>query len=167
MRYAQIRKMDISNGEGVGVSLFVQGCHFHCPGCHNPEQWSFSGGKEYTINTESRILELIEPEYITRFSILGGEPLEKCNWLDLAALITAIKSKKPSIKIWLYTGYELDNLASNNNPLLQTILLNVDYIVDGQFVQEEKDITLQFRGSGNQNIYHRSFDSFIKDENFK
>ena len=159
MRYAQIRKMDISNGLGVGVSLFVQGCHFHCKDCFNPETWDFNGGKEYTQETEETILKLIEPEYITRFSILGGEPLEPRNLLDLAELIVDIKIIKPDIKIWLYTGYEYEWLRFESATsiledryLLQIILKNIDVLVDGQFQEDKKDLTYPFAGSTNQRV---------------
>lgn len=159
MRYAQIRKMDISNGLGVGVSLFVQGCHFHCKDCFNPETWDFDGGEEYTEETEQTILKLIEPEYITRFSILGGEPLEPRNLLDLAELIVDIKIIKPDIKIWLYTGYEYEWLKFESATsiledryLLQIILKNIDVLVDGQFQEDKKDLTYPFAGSTNQRV---------------
>ena len=159
MRYAQIRKMDISNGLGVGVSLFVQGCHFHCKDCFNPETWDFDGGEEYTEETEETILKLIEPEYITRFSILGGEPLEPRNLLDLAELIVDIKIIKPDIKIWLYTGYEYEWLKFESDTsiledryLLQIILKNIDVLVDGQFQEDKKDLTYPFAGSTNQRV---------------
>ena len=159
MRYAQIRKMDISNGLGVGSSLFVQGCHFHCKNCFNPETWDFNGGKEYTEETQQTILKLIEPKYITRFSILGGEPLELRNLLDLAELVVDIKIIKPDIKIWLYTGYEYEWLefesvtsSSRSCDLLQMILNNIDVLVDGQFQEDKKDLTYPFAGSTNQRV---------------
>ena len=159
MRYAQIRKMDISNGVGVGVSLFVQGCHFHCKGCFNPETWDFDGGKKFTEETKETILKLLEPEYIKRFSVLGGEPLESQNWLDLADLLVDIKIQYPNIKIWLYTGYKYEwlnfesvTLASESRYYLQIILKNVDVLVDGQFQEDKKDLTYPFAGSTNQRV---------------
>ena len=161
MRYAQIRKMDISNGLGVGVSLFVQGCHFHCKGCFNSETWDFNGGKEYTQETIETILKLIEPDYITRFSALGGEPLEKCNWQDLGNLIIKIKQQKPDIKIWIYTGYTYEYLTKlypghiggpAPDMYLGIILNNIDVLVDGQFQEDKKDLTYPFAGSTNQRV---------------
>lgn len=159
MRIANIRSMDISNGLGMGVSLFIQGCHFHCKNCFNPETWDFNGGKEYTEETQQTILKLIEPEYITRFSILGGEPLELRNLLDLAELIVNIKIVKPDIKIWLYTGYEYEWLEFESitstleyRYLLQIILNNIDVLVDGQFQEDKKDLTYPFAGSTNQRV---------------
>lgn len=166
MRYAQIRKMDISNGLGVGASLFIQGCHFHCKNCFNPETWDFNGGKEYTQETKETILKLIEPEYITRFSILGGEPLEPQNSFHLAELINLIKRKRPGIKIWVYTGYTIENLYSrcystigedseatpSQCRYLRYILNSIDVLVDGQFQEDKKDLTYPFAGSTNQRV---------------
>lgn len=166
MQYAQIRKMDISNGLGVGASLFVQGCHFHCKNCFNPETWDFNGGKEYTQETKETILKLIEPEYITRFSILGGEPLEPQNSFRLAELINLIKRKRPDIKIWVYTGYTIENLYSrcyctigedseatpSQCRYLRYILNSIDVLVDGQFQEDKKDLTYPFAGSTNQRV---------------
>lgn len=160
MRFAQIREMDISNGPGIGVSLFVQGCHFHCKNCFNPETWDFNGGKKFTEETEDTILALIKPEYIERFSILGGEPLEDRNLLDLANLIVNIRIEKPEIKIWLYTGftYEWLNFISvtsasrNERDFLQIILKEIDVLVDGQFQENKKDLTYPFAGSTNQRV---------------
>ena len=152
MRYAQIRKMDISNGLGVGASLFIQGCHFHCKNCFNPETWDFECGKEYTKETQQTLLKLIEPEYITRFSILGGEPLEPQNHFELAKLINLIKQKRPDIKIWIYTGYIYENLVNQKSIYLEYILSNIDVLVDGQFQEDKKDLTYPFAGSTNQRV---------------
>lgn len=157
MRYAQIRKMDISNGEGVGVSIFIQGCHFHCKNCHNPEQWSFNGGHEFTDETQHLILELLNKPYMSRFAVLGGEPLEDCNLYQLACLISSVKiNYHNDIKIWVYTGWTYEELQEREKEkvtkYLTFILDNIDYLVDGPFIQEEKDIALEFRGSSNQRI---------------
>lgn len=167
MRYARIRKMDISNGLGVGVSLFVQGCHFHCPECFNKETWDFNGGQEYTKKTTETILELLDQPQITRFSILGGEPLEPCNLYPLSIVINAIKKEKPDIKIWLYTGYTYENLLvrkeRENINYLTFILNNIDVLVDGQFIQEKKDISYKYAGSTNQRVIdlNKTIDSNI------
>ena len=152
MRIANIRSMDISNGIGIGVSLFTQGCHFHCKNCFQPETWDFSGGKEYTKETQRTILKLIEPEYITRFSILGGEPLEPQNHFELAKLIKLIKQKRPDVKIWIYTGYTYENLVNKESTCLKYILDNIDVLVDGQFQEDKKDLTYPFAGSTNQRL---------------
>lgn len=152
MRYNVIRSLDISNGSGVGTALFVQGCPFRCHGCFNPETWNFKGGKEYTKEVRDNILKVIEPSYIERFSILGGEPLVPQNHFEIACLIESIKAKRPDIKIWIYTGYTLEELLNNPGSYLTYILRNIDVLVDGQFIQEQKDITLPFCGSRNQRV---------------
>lgn len=152
MRYAQLRKMDISNGLGVGVALFVQGCHFHCKNCFNPETWDFNGGKELTAEVVDTILNLIEPEYIMRFSVLGGEALEPQNFFELAKLIHLVKWKKPSIKIWVYTGFVYEDLLRQDDLYLEYILDNIDVLVDGPFQEDKKDLTYPFAGSTNQRV---------------
>lgn len=174
MRYAQIRRMDISNGEGIGVSLFTQGCPIHCKGCHNKELWNFNGGYNYTQQEEKLTLKLINKEYISRFSLLGGEVLLKENMSELSTLCLKIKSHWPQKKIWLWSGYlweEIYDLAYGNaiqigiktkgkqtgwtledKANLQIILENIDVLVDGPFIQEKKDLTLKWRGSSNQRV---------------
>ena len=107
MRYASIRDLDVTNGEGVGVSLFVQGCPFHCYNCFNPDTWDFNGGKEWTYEIKQQFLSLIDRPYITRVSILGGEPTAKQNFYRVYELIKEIKERFPSKDIWLYTGNKL------------------------------------------------------------
>ena len=126
--------------------------HFHCKNCFNPETWDFNGGKEFTQDTVDSILKLIEPEYITRFSILGGEPLESQNHFELAKLINLIKQKRPDIKIWVYTGYTYENLVGKESTYLEYILNNIDVLVDGQFQEGKKDLTYPFAGSTNQRV---------------
>lgn len=154
MRYFLIRKMSISNGIGLGVDLFAAGCHFHCPYCFNKETWDFNGGKPWTEKIESQFIDLLDQPGISRVSILGGEPLEKCNLFDLSKLISNIKKTHPNIKIWVYTGWTYEELLKRikktNLRYLQYILENIDVLVDGQFVEEEKDLSYQFAGSRNQ-----------------
>lgn len=161
MRYAQIRSMDISNGEGVGVSLFVQGCHFHCKNCFNQDTWDFSGGKEWNREIEDEFMKLVSRPYIKRVSLLGGEPLADENVLDIMRLINRIKTECPDKKIWCYTGYTWEQIFPIVNPYLnltqaemtrQNVVKNCDILVDGRFVEEEKDLSLEFRGSKNQKI---------------
>lgn len=161
MRYASIRKLDISNGEGTGVSLFVQGCHFHCKNCFNKETWDFNGGNEWNDEKEQEFLSLVNRPYIKRVSILGGEPLEKENVLDVHILLEKIKTLFPEKKIWLYSGFTFSSII---NPIVYhsektfyekeryDILDFVDVFVDGQYVDELHDINLEFRGSSNQRI---------------
>ena len=105
MRYSSINTCECTNGLGWGVSLFTQGCPIHCKGCFNPETWSFEGGKEFTCLQESKIYKALKPQHITRFSILGGEPLVSDNLSQLNSLLISIKSNYPDIKIWVWTGY--------------------------------------------------------------
>lgn len=163
MRYAQIRSMDISNGEGVGVSLFVQGCPFHCKNCFNSETWDFNGGKELTEKTKNKFMELIDRPYIRRISILGGEPLAEQNLDEVLSLIKEIRISFPEKTIWLYTGYELSEIIKQEQyekvsgiPSVWSkrwkIISNIDVLVDGEYIDEQKDLTLKWRGSKNQHV---------------
>lgn len=199
MRYAQIRSMDISNGEGVGVSLFVQGCDKHCFNCFNSETWDFNGGKEWTEETKNKFMELIDRPYIRRISILGGEPLAEQNLDDILSLIKEIREKYPISQnpnsenigksrvledensneirisfpektIWLYTGFrwnyimnyqpvETDDFdyieESYNDGLMEKrkqIISLCNIVVDGEYIDEQKDLTLAYRGSKNQHV---------------
>lgn len=168
MRYAQIRSMDISNGEGVGVSLFVQGCPFHCKNCFNSETWDFNGGKEWTEETKNKFMELIDRPYIKRVSFLGGECLAEQNLDEVLKLIYEIRISFPEKTIWLYTGFEWNDIMCSFAGLQadcvaldkkdievfekrRKIISNVDVLVDGEYIDEQKDLTLKWRGSKNQN----------------
>lgn len=157
MRYFQIRSMDISNGIGIGASVFLSGCHFHCKNCHNQELWDFNSGNEYTNDAKNKILKTIQPEWVKRFSVLGGEPLETINLKELLVLIENIKALRSDIKIWIYTGYTYEQLQerikkNKDDYYLEPILRLADVLVDGPFVQEKKDLTLAFKGSSNQRV---------------
>lgn len=164
MRYAQITPFEVCNGKGAGVSLFVQGCHFHCNGCFNQESWDFCSGKEWTEEVESKFFELIGRPYIKRVTILGGEPLADENVDDVLDLIVKIRNKFPNKSIWLYTGYKWDSVfypvvTDDFNPKRDMIIDHrkiivrlCDVLIDGRFVEELKDLTLEFRGSSNQRI---------------
>ena len=181
IRYASIREMDISNGEGVGVALFVQGCPFnqHCYNCFNPDTWDFNGGKEWTPEIKDKFLELIDRPYIKRVSILGGEPLADQNLDNIFDLISEIKRRFSDTKtIWLYTGYTLklsklnyidptDNYKTKqdynfytteqnknivSNFLRSEVIEKVDVVVDGRYIDSQRDISLKWRGSSNQRV---------------
>lgn len=166
MRYAQVRSMDISNGEGVGVSLFVQGCPFHCKNCFNSDTWDFNGGKEWTEETKNKFMELIDRPYIKHVSFLGGECLAEQNLDEVLSLIKEIRISYPEKTIWLYTGYNFDLLNSKYNEYKYTsfaanadewltrweIISNVDVLVDGEYIDEQKDLTLKWQGSKNQHV---------------
>ena len=153
MNYAKIRKLDVTNGEGIGVSLFVQGCQFHCKNCFNKVTWDFDGGKKFTKDTLNTIISLLNDEHIKRFSILGGEPLAEKNMYDVLQTIIEIRKNITDIIIWVYTGYTLEEVKQLKYG--KEILDNVDTIVDGRYVDELRDLTLEFRGSSNQNIWKK------------
>ena len=153
MNYAKIRKLDVTNGEGIGVSLFVQGCQFHCKNCFNKVTWDFDGGKKFTKDTLNTIISLLNDEHIKRFSILGGEPLAEKNMYDVLQTIIEIRKNVADIIIWVYTGYTFEEVKRLKYG--EEILDNVDTIVDGRYVDELRDLTLEFRGSSNQNIWKK------------
>ena len=153
IRVAGINGNDVVNGEGVSVSLFLQGCHFHCKGCHNPEAWDPNGGDVWDWNNLiNHIIELISANGIQRnLSILGGEPFDTYNKRDfIRLLIKTIKQKFPDIKICIWTGYTYNELIEIID--IGYILQNIDYLIEGPFKIEERDITLKWRGSRNQRI---------------
>lgn len=158
MRYSLIREMDVSNGWGVGISLFVQGCHFHCKGCFNQDTWDFNGGKEWTPEIEKKFIELANKEYIKRISFLGGEPLAKENVKTVLWLIETLKSNYPDKKIWLYTGHTWEQIMNSQEKvdlIRQSVLNLVDVVVDGQFQLSNQDInnkTILWAGSTNQRV---------------
>lgn len=156
MRYNSINSCECTNGLGWGLSLFTQGCPIHCEGCFNPETWDFNGGKDVNNLVEHNIYQLLKPDYITRFSILGGEPLVKNNLKQLNYILCTIKSNYPDIKIWIWTGYTWDEIQKQRHAmhpdLLFVTLKYTDVLITGPFIQEEKDLTLKWRGSRNQEI---------------
>lgn len=163
MRYAKIRKTDISNGPGIRVSIFVQGCHFHCKGCFNGDTWDFNGGKEFTEDTLNTLLDLCKNEHIRGLSILGGEPLAEENRSYVLDIILEFKNRFPEKDIWMWTGYKFDDLLNQLNKLskepfkksyytLFNILNNLDVLVDGQFEIDKADPNLKYRGSANQRV---------------
>lgn len=154
MNYADIKTIDIQDGEGVRVSIYVSGCHFHCKGCHNKEAWDFNYGKKFEDSTIDYILDLMNHDYIAGLSILGGEPLEPINQQGLIKLVQQVKAKYPEKTIWCYTGYdfEKDVLGKMYKEFAYTqdLLKNIDIMVDGEFQEENKIVDLKFRGSTNQ-----------------
>jgi anaerobic ribonucleoside-triphosphate reductase activating protein len=152
MRYAKILQDDFNNAKGISITLFTQACPHHCNGCQNPQTWDFNGGKEFNQKVQNKILELIKKPYISSFVLTGGEPLIDRNLFPLSQLINLIKQKKPDIKIWLYTGYTIEELWEREEPYLSYILDNIDILVDGRFEKDKKDVTLAFRGSTNQRL---------------
>ena len=168
MNYAQIRSMDISNGEGIGVSLFVQGCDFHCKNCFNSETWEFSKGQELNDKTKNQFLKLIETPFIQRVSILGGEPLHPKNVQNVLKIVDEIRVSYPTKNIWLYTGYTWEEIWIKDNiktadkvkdmrekairNLRRQVVRMCDVLIDGRYVDELRDISLHWRGSSNQRV---------------
>ena len=146
MNYGAIKKVDVANGPGVRVSLFVSGCRNHCKGCFNPETWDFSYGQPFTKETEDEIIEALRPSWIQGLSILGGEPMEPENEAVLIPFLERMRAELPGKDIWLYSGYRFEMLHERD------ILVLVDVLVDGPFDEKEKDAGLAFRGSRNQRI---------------
>ena len=147
MRYNKIRKMDISDGIGIRVSLFVQGCEFHCKGCFNPETWNFEGGKEFDAHTLSTILKLCDDEKIQGLSILGGEPMHPKNIDGTTKLAKEFKEKYPNKNIWVWTGFLFDKDLKDKE-----VMKYIDVLVDGQYVDELHDPRLKYCGSSNQRV---------------
>lgn len=157
MKYAGLIKNDLAAAPGVCVSFFVQGCPLRCPGCHNSESWDFEGGMEFSTETLNDILTSLSANGIERpLCIMGGEPLCPENSFLTTLIIKEVRQQKPNVKIYLWTGYTYEELLSKktSNPKLEYILDNIDCLIDGPFIQEEKDITLQMRGSRNQRIIY-------------
>ena len=155
MRYASMRNLDISIGENIGVSLFVQGCHFHCNNCFNSETWDFEGGYSWTEKSIKNFLNLVNRSYIKRVSILGGEPLTSRNVEEIFHLISTIRNLFPTKTIWLYTGFtweQIINPTNSDDILRKEIVSQCDVVVDGEYIDELRDITLKWRGSSNQRV---------------
>lgn len=154
MRYAQIDDFDVANGENVGVSIFLQGCSVHCKNCFNKSTWDFNSGLEWTDKETESLFMILNKPYITRLTLLGGEPLDQAK--DLLQLLKEIRNKYPNLNIWIYSGrtleenLELDKRVSTN--YRRECLELCDVLVDGRYVDELKDLTLAFRGSSNQRL---------------
>ena len=147
MRYNKIRKMDISNGPGVRVSIFMQGCTFNCKQCFNPETHDFEGGKEFNEETIDRVIELCNNENISGLSILGGEPLHPKNVEGTTKLVKAFKEKLPDKNVWIWSGFSFDNDLKDKEVMKYT-----DVLVDGRYVDELRNPSLKWRGSENQRV---------------
>ena len=156
MNYGDIKRIDVANGPGVRVSLFVSGCTHHCKGCFNQETWDFNFGKEFTENEIDTIMEYLKPDYIKGLSLLGGEPFEYANQQGGLPLLRRFKALYPDKDVWCYTGYDFEK------DILDKMMLNwaetrelikyINILVDGEFMEDRKDLSLRFRGSDNQRI---------------
>lgn len=155
MNYANIKRTDVANGPGIRVSLFVSGCTHGCRGCFNKEAWDFHYGEEYTALVEEEILRLLAPDYIRGLSVLGGEPMEPQNREAVLGLLRKVRQRYPQKDIWCYTGYdyEKDILSwAQQQEAVRELLSLIDVLVDGEFVEERKNLRLAFRGSENQRL---------------
>lgn len=155
MYYGNIKKLDIANGDGVRVSLFVSGCRNRCEGCFQPETWNFEYGKPFTMETQEAILEALVPAYVQGLTLLGGEPFEPENQRELTALLRRVKQEYPNKNVWCFSGYTLEEIMGDGHPhcdISMEMLSMIDVLVDGRFEEAKKDISLKFRGSANQRI---------------
>ena len=156
MNYADIKRYDIANGTGVRVSLFVSGCTHHCKGCFNSETWDFSYGTPFTQETMDTILEYCKPDYIAGLSLLGGEPFGHSNQIALLPLVKRFKEQFPQKTIWCWSGYLFDQDIQNTMAIkwseTKEFLSYLDILVDGEFIEAQKNQNLIFKGSSNQRI---------------
>lgn len=155
MHYSKINKNDIANGIGIRVTLFVSGCTHHCKGCFNPETWDFSFGDEFSKETENELLKALEPSYIDGLTLLGGEPMEPQNQRALVYFLEKMKRLYPTKTVWCFSGYTFEELLGESRArceVTEKILNLIDVLVDGEFIEELKDISLRFKGSSNQRI---------------
>ncbi len=157
MNYASIKAADIADGLGVRVSLFVSGCTHHCKGCFQPETWDFNYGTPYTAETEQQIIDLMKPPYIRGITLLGGEPFEPEHQTDLVHLLRRIRAELPEKDVWCYSGYTFEQLIGKvpsraRCDKTDEMLALLDVLVDGEFILEQKNIRLIFRGSENQRL---------------
>lgn len=156
MNYADIKRIDTANGEGVRVSVFVSGCNHHCEGCFNQCAWDFNYGNKFTDSEIDKILGYLDHDYIKGLSLLGGEPLEPCNQEGLLPLVRKVKERFPDKDIWCYTGFDFEKdvvgRMAKESPTSNELIKYFDVVVDGKFELAKKDLKLRFRGSSNQRI---------------
>lgn len=153
MKYSGLILNDIAAAPGLCVSFFTQGCPHRCKGCHNPETWDFDGGKDFTPATLEKIITGLTAQGIERnLCIMGGEPLCDNNVFLVLLVLKEVKAKLPNTKVYIWTGYTYEQLKYNSNPHLAAVLELTDYLIDGPYIEELRDITLEMRGSSNQRI---------------
>lgn len=149
MRYHRITYTDVNNGQGNRVTLWLSGCSHHCPGCHNPQTWAFHSGREFTEEAKEKLFEILSLPYVDGVTLSGGDPLDSA--AELLPLVHEIRERYPEKNIWLYTGYEEEEIK--DNPLFMDVVkAGVDIVVVGRFILSQKTTTLPFRGSTNQKI---------------
>lgn len=155
MNYGAIKKCDIANGVGVRTVLFVSGCTHHCKGCFQPETWNFDYGERCTKETEDEIIESLRPDYVDGITLLGGEPFEPENQRELVKLLRRIKKELPQKTVWSFSGYTYEELTGDSRAVCEVtneMLSMLDVLVDGEFVEAKRNISLRFRGSENQRL---------------
>lgn len=157
MNYADIIFNDFTAGNGISVSVFFQGCSRHCPGCHNQETWDFNKGHKFNKKVISTIIDGLQKNGIKRnLAIMGGEPLHPYNRTGVLLLIEAVKKQLPETPIYIWTGYTIEELTQSTDRAIKRILLETDFLIDGPYNQDLRDITLKWRGSSNQRIFDKS-----------
>lgn len=155
MHYGELKLKDIADGTGVRTSLFVSGCTHRCRGCFQPQTWDFSYGREYTPEVEQAVIDSLKPSYVAGLTLLGGEPWEPDNQRVLVGLLRRVRAEAPGKTVWSYSGYTWEELTGESRARCEVtdeMLSLVDILVDGEFVESKKDISLTFRGSSNQRI---------------
>ena len=156
MNYADIKKVDVANGEGVRVSFFVSGCNHHCKGCFNECAWDFNYGNKFTDENIDEVINYLNHDHIEGLTLLGGEPLEYVNQEGILPLVKRVKEKFPNKNIWCYTGFDFEKdvvgKMSKDNETTKELLNYIDVMVDGKFEEDKKNLKLKFRGSSNQRI---------------
>ena len=156
MHFSTIKDCDIANGIGVRITLFVSGCTNHCKNCFQPQTWDFDFGEPFTEETEEKLLEMLKPDYINGLTLLGGEPMEPQNQRALVPFLKRVREAYPNKNIWCFTGFTYEILKTDGShprcEVTDEMLSLIDVLVDGRYVDELKDLTLQFRGSSNQRL---------------
>ena len=152
MNYGAIKKCDIANGVGVRTVLFVSGCTHHCKGCFQPETWNFDYGERYTKETEDEIIESLRPDYVDGITLLGGEPFEPENQRELVKLLRRIKKELPQKTVWSFSGFTYEELTGDSRAVCEVTNEMLSMLVDGEFVEAKRNISLRFRGSENQRL---------------
>ena len=155
MKYGEIKQFSIENGPGVRVSLFASGCSHHCPGCFSAVTWDFEYGTPFTEETQERILAMLQPTYMAGLTLLGGDPGEPANQQALLPLVRRVREELPAKNIWVYSGYLYEDFLPGGRACCQVsaeFLSLCDVLVDGPFLEDQKNLMLSFRGSENQRI---------------
>lgn len=156
MHYSTIKDCDIANGIGVRITLFVSGCTNHCKNCFQPQTWDFDFGEPFTEETEEKLLQMLKPDYINGLTLLGGEPMEPQNQRALVPFLKRVREAYPNKNIWCFTGFTYEVFKTDGShprcEVTDEMLSLIDVLVDGRYVDELKDLTLQFRGSSNQRL---------------